>query len=399
MSGGPNLQVLRELRLRDFRNFHELDIQVPEDGVVIIGENGSGKTNLLEAVYYLETFRSMRGARDEQLVRFGADGFHVRGRFESPTTAARTEVAVGYDARSKRKRVTVDGVEVDRLGDAIGAACVTVFSPDDVALVSGGPAERRRFLDIVLCLNRPGHLDALQRYRQALRQRNAMLKDGADPAVLEAYDAGLIDAASTVMHDRARWTARHAGRFAGLYERIVGRPAAMRYRPSPRVSGDESGTGTAAGGQAQGGDASIVAPPDRAAFAAALREGFRRNAERERERGVTLSGPHRDDLVLSFGEDALDLRDFGSGGQQRAAAVALRMVEAQTIRDARDLEPIILLDDVFAEFDTDRSARILELMEETERGQVVMTVPKESDVHPRGAALRHWHITAGRIEA
>lgn len=389
MSDGVSLQVLRELRLRDFRNFRELEVELPPDGVVVVGRNGSGKTNLLEAIYYLETFRSTRGASDAQLTRFDSDGFHVRGRFMRPDTGKQREIAVGYDARSRSKRVTLDGLEAERLADGIGAACVVVFSPADVALVSAGPAERRRFIDIVLCLNRRGYLDALQRYRHALRQRNAMLKDGADPAVLEAYDAGLVEAASAIMHGRAEWVAEQGPLFSERYRRIVGRDAALRYRASPR--GAEQPEAEAAPGR------DGAAPPSREAFAERLRDALRRNATRERERGLTLSGPHRDDLELSFGEEGRDLREFGSGGQQRGAAVALRMAEAETIRRARGTEPIILLDDVFAEFDADRSARILELMDETERGQVVMTVPKESDVQPRGAALTRWRIEAGRI--
>jgi len=376
MNAAAEPQVLRELRLRDFRNFGEQRLELPDDGVLIVGRNGSGKTNLLEAIYYLETFRSLRGARDDQLVRFDADGFHLRGRFERGPVAEPREVSVGYDGRTRTKRVMIDGIEAERLGDAIGRACVVAFSPADVTLVSGGPSERRRFLDIVLCLNRRGYLDALQRYRQALKQRNAMLKDGAEAALIEAYDAGLVDAGATVMHERAEWVARHEALFRDRYLHVAGRTAAMRYRPAPRA--DE-------------------APAERAGWAELLGGALRRHLPRDRERGVTSTGPHRDDVELSLGEEGLDLREYGSGGQQRAAAVALRMVEAETIRRARGVEPIILMDDVFAEFDAERSERVLELMDETERGQVIMTAPKEADVSPRGRSLPRWSIAAGVV--
>ena len=373
-------QVLRELRLRDFRNFREIELEFPARGVLIVGENGSGKTNLLEAIWYLEVFRSLRGARDEQLVRFGADGFHLRARFEQPTTGVAHEVAAGYDARTRRKRVVVDGVEAERLGDAIGHAAVVVFSPADIALVSGGPGERRHFLDVLLCLNRRGYLDALQRFRQALRQRNSLLRQGAEAALIEAYEPGLIEPAATVMAERARWVADHAARFEQRTAQVGGRAARMRYRPGVRF--DEG--------------ASLS---DRGRIVEALRDALRRNLARDRERGMTLAGPHRDDLelVLDSGDGDLDLREYGSGGQQRTAAVALRMIEAQTIRHARALEPLVLLDDVFAEFDAQRSARILELMSEGAEAQAIFTAPKQSDVHGRAASLERWSIAAGLI--
>ena len=372
-------QVLTELRLRDFRNFRDVELRFPALGALVIGENGSGKTNLLEAIWYLEVFRSLRGARDEQLVRFGADGFHLRGRFETAQGAS-TEVSVGYDVRTRRKRVLVDGAEVERLGDAIGHAGVVVFSPADVALVSGGPGERRHFLDIVLCLNRRGYLDALTRFRQALRQRNSLLRQGAAQPLIEAYDPGMIEPAATVITERARWVADHAAMFERRTAEVGGRAARMRYRPGVKLD-----------------DAASMS--DRAGIVAALTDALARNAMRERERGMTMAGPHRDDLelVLESTDGDLDLREYGSGGQQRTAAVALRMIEAQTIRDARGVEPIVLLDDVFAEFDANRSARILELMSDGHDAQALFTAPKQSDVHGRAASLERWSIAGGVV--
>src|SRR5687768_1554752 len=172
--GSPSSALgFRQLRLRQFRNFAELEQEFPPAGVAIIGENGSGKTNLLEAVYYLEIFRSFRGAPDEQLVHFGADAFHVRGRFGADANRDVHELTAAFEPRGRRKKVTRDGLEPNRMGDAIGQVGAVIFSPSDIAVVRGSPAERRRFLDIVLSINRPGYLAALQRYRSILRHRNA----------------------------------------------------------------------------------------------------------------------------------------------------------------------------------------------------------------------------------
>lgn len=370
--------VCRELRLRQFRNYSELELLFPPAGAAVIGPNGSGKTNLIEALYYLEIFRSFRGSPDEQLCRFGEDCFHVRGRFADPATGREVEVTAAYDRRRRVKRVTADGVEPERLSDTLGRIGMVAFSPSDVALVTGSPGERRRFMDIVLSLNAPGYLSSIQRFRHTLKQRNALLRSGAPGAVLAPWTDALVERAAEVMAARARWVAEHAPGFALRYERIGDEaPARLEYRCSVAGAGS----------------------PD-ADMTGALRVELERVAQREREQGVTLRGPHRDDLGLVVdGEGGgLDLRDFGSGGQQRTAAIALRLTEASTIRAARDRAPIVLLDDIFAELDPARSERVLELIED-EPGQVILTAPKPSDVEVRRGALPRWRIVGGQIVA
>lgn len=379
--------VCREIRLRHFRNFAALELRFPAAGAAIIGDNGSGKTNLLEAIHYLEIFRSFRGAADEQLVRFGADAFHVRGVFEDRSTGRSLEVTAAYEPGTRRKRVTIDGVEAGRLGDAIGRLGTVVFSPSDVEIVAGAPGERRRWLDIVLSLNVRGYLDALQRYRQVLRQRNAMLRSGRTGDALAAFDAGLIESGASIISARSAWVRTHAARFDQIYTAIGGGPGtALAYDSDVNL---DAGTTTA--------DAA-------AAFAARLE----RVALRELERGVTLAGPHRDDLSLRMQsvDGAADLRQFGSGGQVRTGAIALRMIEAETVREARGFQPLLLLDDVFAELDVGRSRRILELFREGRHGQVILTAPKESDVlldevgdDALVAPLARWRIASGVVSA
>lgn len=349
----------------------------------MIGDNGAGKTNLLEALYYLEIFRSFRGAPDEQLVRFGADAFYVRARFQEGAGSAAREISAAYEPRTRRKRVTVDGGEPDRLGDAIGQLAAVVFSPSDVSIITGAPGERRRFLDIVLSLNEPGYLAALQTYRQVLRQRNAILKSGTAGVGLAAWDAGLIEWGSRLTVSRARWIDEHADAFARRCREIGGGvPVELRYRPALRWEGETPRTLA---------DAT-------AAFEAALH----RVGAREREQRVTLAGPHRDDLAMvtdgSAGE--IDLRDYGSGGQVRTAAVALRIIEADTIRSSRGRPPMMLLDDVFAELDAGRSRRVVDLLEAGELGQVFLTAPRETDLGLPGgftSALEPWRIENGRV--
>jgi DNA replication and repair protein RecF len=373
--------------LREFRNFAELELHFPVAGVAIIGDNGSGKTNLLESIYYLEIFRSFRGAPDEQLVRFGEPAFHIRGTFEEVESGATLEITAAYEPRTRTKRVTVDGAEPERLADAVGRVRVVAFSPSDMSLVAGSPAERRRFLDIVLSVNVPGYLDTLQRYRQVLRQRNALLRTQAEPALIEAWAPHFLAAGARLMQERAQWITQYAQAFARRYERVGdGAKASIEYRPGLRA------------------DPAVFARLEQVeqAFCAETE----RAAARERERGVTLVGPHRDDIAIlaDTTDGRVDLREFGSGGQVRTAAIALRMIEAESARGTRGAAPMILLDDVFAELDPGRSRRVLEMLEAEGHGQVILTAPKATDVDRQGAgrsfaALPRWSIRQGVVQA
>ena len=370
---------LSGLQIRHFRNLAEQQLDLPAEGVAIVGENAQGKTNLLEAIYYLETFRSFRGSRDDRIVAFGEDFFRVVGSLHGAAPEDRVEVAAAFQSRGKRKKITLNGEEPERLGDALGRLAAVVFSPADVALVSEGPGARRRFLDIVLSLNVPGYLGTLQRFRQILSQRNAALRDGRGAGTVEVWDGGLTASGARVMEERLKWVERWRDVFSSYYRRVSGALAGhLEYQPGVKLGGAR--------------DCEEIAE----AYGAALLEA----RGRELRLGTTVVGPQRDDLVLSVVEEdgPQDLREYGSGGQRRTAALALRLVEAATIREARGQEPIVLMDDVFAELDPGRSERILALMEEEETGQVLLTVPKESDIHLRRDSLPRWRIRDGVLE-
>lgn len=371
---------LERLELRHFRNLGIQDLEFPPEGVAIIGDNAHGKSNLLESIYYLETLRSFRGARDDQLVGFGEDVFRIVGQLSADQgdEDGAVEVTAAFQKKGKRKKVTVDGVEADRLGDALGRLAAVVFSPSDVELVNGGPGERRRFLDILLSLNESGYLSALQDFRKILARRNALLKDEQPAALVAAWDQGLVRSGAAVVEARQRWIADRSDAFCHYYATVSGGArASMSYRSSVPLDG-------------------AVGEED---VAEAYRTALSDTRQRERRFGATVVGPHRDEVRLRLEDegDALDLRDYGSGGQRRTAALALRLVEARTIREVRGQEPMVLLDDVFAELDEGRSERILELMEREETGQVVLTAPKDADVRIRRDALPRWRIRDGKI--
>ncbi len=368
--------VLRSLALRDFRNLARLDIALPEDGVAIIGENGQGKTNLLEAVYYLHLLRSARGARDVDIVRFGAAGFHIAARAEG---GEHHELSAGFERAGRRKRVKVDGAEPTRLSDALGALPCVLFSPADVELVAGAPNARRRYLDILLALSSRPYLAALQRYRHALAQRNAALRNAVREGArgeqrVAVWEAPLAEHGAVLWRERVQWAEAAAPRFAEVCAAIGEQaPVGMRYATSlePESRGLED-----------------------------VRRALTRALEEKRSldlrRGLTHAGPHRDDLGLTL--DERELRAFGSAGQQRSAAIALRLLEADTLSERLGARPLLLLDDPFAELDVRRSARILELLAAHGMGQTLLTVPRESDIPPALTQLARWRIAGGVIE-
>ncbi len=370
---------LSGLKLRFFRNLGYQELSLPAEGVAIVGPNAQGKSNLLEAIYYLETFRSFRGAPLEQLVAFGEDVFRVSGGVEG-TEGGRspsTEVTVAYEASTGRRKVTIDGVEPARIGDAIGQLGALIVSPADVAIVSDGPARRRRFLDVVLSLNVTGYVAALQQYKHVLAQRNATLRAGQSASVIRAWDEPLIRSAATVMMARSSWVEEWRDAFRGYYEAVSGGPSAsMQYVPS-------------------------VSPEswDRLSVSRAHREALEASWARDVRVRNTGVGPHRDELLLSLvdGGRTVKFREFGSGGQRRTAALALRFVEGDAIRRTRRSDPVLLLDDAFAELDDERREGALRLLEGGRFGQVILTAPKESDIPLRGDGIARWGIRDGRI--
>ena len=353
---------LATLVVRDFRNLASVNVDLPPEGMVILGENGHGKTNFLEAIYYLVLFRSLRGAKDRDVVRFGAPGFFVAGD-------ADVHVTVGYEVEGRRKKVTIDRVERSKLSDAVGHVTAVPFAPSDRDLVTGGPAGRRRFLDIVLSLSEPGYLSALTAMRQALKQRNAALRLGRGDTA-GVFDAPFADFAAPVAAARRRWIDRWSDRYRAL-SAALGEDGGSRiaYRPDHHREDDA---------------------PDH--IRAALRAAF----ERDQRRGTTTIGPHRDDVGLTLGDR--DLRTYGSAGQQRTAAIALRLLEAETLRATRGAAPVALYDDVFAELDRGRQERLLGLIRESLPGQAIVTAPRESEVPSALLGLGRWRMCRGNLE-
>lgn len=370
------MRIVR-LELRDFRSYEHLVVGFPAGTSVLIGRNAQGKTNLLEAVHYLAGGSSHRVAADQPLVRRGAEAAIIRA--VALTDAGRT-LNVEYELRpGGRSRARVGGQQQARAGDAIGLVRSVLFAPEDVGVVRGDPADRRRFLDELLTARRPAYGAARTGYDRILRQRNALLRGarqrGDHPGeTLGTWTAALVAAGSALLAARIALVHALAGPTRRAYEDLLG------SRPSAQVDVGlcyQLSTGRRVDGREGGG------VPDPQDLAIELYEGLEEMAEAEYERGITLAGPHRDDLVIELG--GLPAKGFASQGETWSLLLALRLAGREVLYEVGD-EPIVLLDDVFAELDDERRERLAAHCRRF--GQVLVTGAVDDDVPLDGPRFR-----------
>ena len=327
---------LLSLTLHDFRNVREARIDPSSRSTVLVGPNGQGKTNLLEALFLLCTLKPLRATRLAELVRFGAERASVEGEFDGSGGVRTVAVEIGPEGRT----AFLDGkplASTDRLDAFFDGRAAVCFSPDDLLLVKGGPDQRRRFLDRAAFNRWPAVLSEAREYLRALRERNAALRQAA-PGVEESFREPLVRSGARLVARRLALVAELAPRMAEAFAEISGPGAAsahLAYRP-------------AAGIPVEG---SVVEIATRLAFALAQRIG------RDREKGYTSAGPHMDDLTLALGGKGA--RPYGSQGQQRALVLALKIAEIENLRDKQGRPPLLLLDDVSSELDPEKNGHLL----------------------------------------
>ncbi len=348
---------------RGFRNLADLDLSLPPGGAVFLGPNGHGKTNLLELLYYPVLFRSLRGARDIDVTRHGEAGFQLTLTLEEGRRPR--DLSAGFRCAGKRKRLLLDGAEPERLGDALGHWLAVAFLPTDLRLVQGAAAERRQYLDRVLSLAEREYLRALSRYRAALAQRNAALRQHR-PDLAGAFDTAIGSAGALLTRHRLAWVADHEEPLTAVCI-ALGETSlvTLRYR------GDEA-----------------LADPAR------WPDALARAAPRDLAHGATTVGPHRHDLELRIA--GRSLREVGSTGQQRTAALALKLLERDTLAASSGAEPVLLLDDVFAELDRGRQQRLAARLLAGGARQTFITSPREDEL-PEGFHLETLAVEDGRV--
>jgi DNA replication and repair protein RecF len=375
---------LERLELIDFRSYAAAALRLSPGVSVLIGPNAQGKTNLLEAVHYLAIGSSHRVAADTPLVRVGADAAVVRAvartdRSGAPDGPQGRALTVELELRpGGRNRVRLNGQPQPRVRDAIGQIRSIMFAPEDLGLVRGDPADRRRFLDELLAQRRPAYLAARQEYERVLRQRNALLRQhrgsgrGGGQALLEqtlpTWTESLVSVGATLLAARIAVVHALAGPADAAYRDLVAASPQREAQGHLRL-GYELSTGRRVEATAGCG------VPEPAALATELREGLAVVAQAELERGVTLAGPHRDELALVL--NGLPAKGYASHGETWSLALALRLASIDVLHDVGE-EPVVLLDDVFAELDELRRRRLAERCEGFE--QVLVTAAVDAAV-------------------
>jgi DNA replication and repair protein RecF len=407
---------LTQITLSNFRNYTQLDLQLPAGPILLHGANAEGKTTLLEAIYYLATSKSPHGTSDRQLLNWYANGPEhplVVGRLTATVQPAgdvrprKLEIRLirelgGPNGSAFRREVLVNGVKV-RLMDLLGNLNVVLFLPEDVGLVTASPSERRRYMDITLCQVNRRYCRALAQYNKVLSQRNALLKAlqerrGRRPE-LEPWSLKLAESGAIIMHQRALLAAdldRRAGEIH--FQHLTGEAESLRlvYQPQIEFNAGDSGAGLAshAGEEAAADPAGWLrgAPP--ATIADALSTMLEASVAQDLQRGVTLIGPHRDDL--RFLVNGRDVADYGSRGQQRTAVLALKLAEVEWMENQSEERPILLLDEVLAELDQTRRAYLLERIGGAEQSLLTATDPGMF-THDFLARATRLEVAGGRV--
>lgn len=369
---------LRHLELADIRSYARASVDLAPGVTVLVGPNAQGKTNLLEAVQRAATGSSHRVAGDGPLVRAGADVGVIRAELVTDEGRRRTlELEVGT---GRRTRTRVDGQDVRRGVDALGVLRVVLFAPEDVTIVRGDPSERRRFLDELLSQRRPAFAVARSEYERVLRQRNQLLKQARG---LSGAAAATAAGTLTVWTEQlvAHGTQLLAARIAAVRALAPAVDAAyhdLADRPEPIGLTYRSSIGL----EVRGDDAVGDRVPDPGPLAASMRRRLAELADDERQRGLTLVGPHRDDLELAIGP--LPARGYSSHGEAWSLALALKLATQTVLAEVGD-RPVVLLDDVFAELDVTRRQRLAAACDAFD--QVLVTAAVEEDVPLGGARI------------
>jgi DNA replication and repair protein RecF len=355
---------LEQLRLRDFRNYSRLDAVFSPGFHLLLGDNAQGKTNILEAIYLMATSRSFRGVGGAQMVRHGAKGYFVGGKVVAQGTR---EIKMYWSAGGRK--LSVDSQPVRKLGDFLGVLRVVIFCTEDLQLIKGTARSRRRFVDLLLTQTHQGYLPLLQRYARTLRSRNALLKQRmVDEAALDSFSAELVRCGGEIIKFRRELAPKLSPLARLAYRRISNDAEELRLEYQPSVRGD---------------------------FAVELAQ----SRKRERAYRSTLVGPHRDEYAMLLNERSA--AQFGSEGQKRSLAIALKMAQAEYLTGIHGSPPVLLIDDVMGELDVKRRSGLLPLLERAHlsRGQVFMTCTEENWPRELGRDLKRWEIEAGVLTA
>ena len=320
--------IIKSLELADFRNYESLEISFDKGTNILYGDNAQGKTNILEAIFVSATTKSHKGSKDKEIVNFNKEEAHIRTYLLKDDEEIRVDMHL---RKNKSKGIAIDGQKIKKAADLLGLLNVVFFSPEDLSIIKNGPAERRHFADMELCQLDSFYLYNLNHYNKIINQRNKLLKDMYfNPELKETlniWDSQLVSFGSKIIERRQQFSSQMCEIIFDIHKKLSGGKEELVIKYEPDVSIED------------------------------FERNMRINQERDIKLKQTTTGPHRDDF--SFIVNGIDIRKYGSQGQQRTAALSLKLSEIELVKKISRDTPVLLLDDVLSELDSNRQNYLL----------------------------------------
>lgn len=358
--------IIKRLELADYRNYESLNLQFDKGTNILYGDNAQGKTNILEAIYVAATTKSHKGSKDNEIINFEKEEAHIRTYLEKDEIETRVDMHL---RKSKSKGIAIDGQKIKKAADLLGLCNVVFFSPEDLNIIKNGPAERRRFVDMELCQLDSFYLYNLNHYNKIVNQRNKLLKDMyMNPDLkdtLTIWDSQLVSFGSKIIERRKVFAEQLNEIILGIHKKLSGGKEEILVFYNPDVSIED--------------------------FEAKLKV----NQERDIKLKQTTIGPHRDDFSFMIGK--LDIRRFGSQGQQRTAALSLKLSEIELVKKIAKDFPILLLDDVLSELDSNRQNYLLNSIGDIQT--IITCTGLEEFVNNRFEINKIYKVSDGKVNS
>ena len=356
--------VIESIELHNFRNYEALSMEFDRGTNILYGDNAQGKTNILEAVYLSGTSKSHKGSKDREMIRFGMEECHIK------TIVSKKDIPYRIDIhlkKNKSKGIAVNGIPIKKASELFGIVNIVVFSPEDLNIIKSGPQERRRFIDLELCQLDKLYVYHLVNYNKILNQRNQLLKDlPIRPELLETldiWDMQLVEYGRKIIERRETFISSLNEIISDIHGKLTGEKEELHILYEPSCKKEE------------------------------LEAVLKRNRERDIRQKMTSSGPHRDDI--SFFTKENDLRKYGSQGQQRTAALSLKLAEIKIVKKIIQDEPILLLDDVLSELDSKRQNHLLNHINDTQT--IITCTGLDEFIQNRFEINRIYRIVNGTV--
>ena len=357
--------VIDSLDLKNYRNYDILDMNFDKNVNIIYGDNAQGKTNILESIYMCATSRSHRGSKDKEMIRFGESESHIKANVLKNNINYRIDMHL---KGNKAKGIAINGIPIKKAVDLFGIIQIVLFSPEDLNIIKNGPSERRRFMDLELCQLNKVYLQELTSYNKVLNQRNKLLKDiGFQPGLtetLDVWDMQLVSYGKKIISLRKRFMEELGEIIRQIHSNLTGQKEEIRLLYEPDVEEE------------------------------VFEEKLQSAREKDLRFRVTSVGPHRDDFCVQT--NGIDIRKYGSQGQQRTAALSLKMSEIYLVEKVTKDHPVLLLDDVLSELDSNRQNYLLQSIHNI---QTVITCTGLDELIENNFSIdRVFRVTEGKID-